>query len=426
MKTFLSILFVSVICFSCGSKKNIITEIDTTNISSNYKTQLTKTSTEKELEFWQQRTTANNYDAVSLTKYAQTLLQRFKLKANISDLLAADSIFKDLDKHFNYKESNYKLNLVNTSLLQHKFIEADSFLQQAKKIGIGAYEAAANTFDIQFELGNYLYAQSELKKIKNYSDYNFLFRNAKLHHYKNDIDSAIANMQAAAKIAGENRGLKTAALSNAADLLLHNGNALKAYETYTTCVNLNATDYHSILGLANIALLHDKNGSAAQILYALLEKNTKEPIIRYKQMQAYLLLGDKTLAKEKANEFLSIAGNRLYGNMYNKYLLDATTSTLQLPNKAIEIAESEVKARATAQTYAWQVWAYSNANKLEAANTVYTKYVSGKPLEATELFWMGKYMQGNNKTYNANQFFKSALENKYDLSVAALQELEEL
>jgi len=55
---------------------------------------------------------------------------------------------------------------------------------------------------------------------------------------------------------------------------------------------------------------------------------------------------------------------------------------------------------------------------------MYEKFVSGKPLEGLELYWMGKIMQGLNKGYNANEFFKAAEKNKYDLSPAKIKDLE--
>jgi hypothetical protein len=50
--------------------------------------------------------------------------------------------------------------------------------------------------------------------------------------------------------------------------------------------------------------------------------------------------------------------------------------------------------------------------------------VSGKPLEGLELYWMGKYMQAQDKDYNAKEFLKAAYKNRYDLSPGMVRELE--
>jgi hypothetical protein len=80
--------------------------------------------------------------------------------------------------------------------------------------------------------------------------------------------------------------------------------------------------------------------------------------------------------------------------------------------------------RATAQTYAWYAWSLFSNNKKKEAYEQFEKNVSGRPLEGLELYWMGKMMNGMNKEYNAQAFFKAAYINKYDLSPAILQDLE--
>jgi hypothetical protein len=424
MKNTIIALTLAFTAFACKQKENLISDKAVLKIEQQFLKANKENKIEAEIEFWQKRSMPGQYDAVALAKYAQNVLVRFKQHGNIYDLVLADSIYKTLDLHFNNKEVAHKLNLVNTSLLQHKFRAADSFLLQAKQFGIGAYETAATNFDIQFELGNYLYAQTELAKIKNNKDYNFLFRNAKVWHYKNNIDSAIANMLAAATIAGENKPLKLAALSNAADLYLHNGDIKKAYSNYKACLTLDAGHLHSIVGLGSISQLHDKNTITANKLFELVKKHSKEPLILYKQAQLHLQSGDTALAKQYALRFANEASKTNYGNMYNRYLIDIFTSLLSQPQMALTIANTEIKTRATPQTYAWLVWTLVKNDNLSEATKIYSSNISGKPLEAIELYWMGKYMQAANKSYNANQFFDLAKENKYDLPVSAISELE--
>jgi len=125
-----------------------------------------------------------------------------------------------------------------------------------------------------------------------------------------------------------------------------------------------------------------------------------------------------------ANDFASQATNALYGNMYNKYLIEIYTGILNDPAKAENIAAAELNNRSTPQTNAWYAWALFSNNKKEKAYQVYEQAVSGKPLEGLELYWMGKMMQGLGKGYNAQQFFKAAWKNRYDLSSAIVEDLE--
>ncbi|MBK7885555.1 MAG: hypothetical protein IPJ81_18475 [Chitinophagaceae bacterium] len=121
-----------------------------------------------------------------------------------------------------------------------------------------------------------------------------------------------------------------------------------------------------------------------------------------------------------------MASDTMYGNMYNKYLIQLYTGILHDDAKAEEVAKKELENRTTPQTYSWYVWSLFCNNKIDEAYTVYKKNVSGKPLEGLELYWMGKLMKGLNKGYNANEFFKEAVKNRCDLSPSVVKDLDDL
>jgi tetratricopeptide (TPR) repeat protein len=79
--------------------------------------------------------------------------------------------------------------------------------------------------------------------------------------------------------------------------------------------------------------------------------------------------------------------------MYNKYLIEMYTGILHNYNKALAIAERELENRFTPQTNAWYVWCLYLAGQKEKAENVYKKHVSNKPLEALDLYWIGKYIE---------------------------------
>ena len=381
----------------------------------NYSDTAIYNSAAAELLFWKARVVPANPGLVNELKYASCLVQRFYLTGDINDIITADSILYTSDKAFDHKESSPNLALVRNSILQHRFKTADSLLKQAKNTGIKKYESAAMSFDVAFELGNYLVAETELKQIAAPTDYGYNFRYAKLAHYKGELDTAITAMHRAMKSAGENIILKQAALSNEADLNLHNGKLQKAYDLYVESIRLNAVDLHSIMGLGWIALVHDKNDSLAERIFRFVRSKTKAPDAIYKLVQVADHRGDSIMQKKLADEFIAVVTTSEYGNMYNKYLLELYTAILQQPAKAETLARQELQNRATPQTYAWYVWALHNNSKAAEAEKTYQQHVVGKPLEGLELYWMGKYMQAQNKKYNATQYFKAAYKNRYDL-----------
>ena len=212
MKNFLFVIVVLFGLNACKNKTVIVSASQIDSLIKNYKPSSSLKENEDDLLFWKSRIDTKNIDAVNLPKYAAALSLRFKLQGDINDLLAADSIYQLLDIHFKGKEASYKIAQISTSLMQHKFVAADSFLQQAIKLGIGEYEKSALSFDVFFEKGNAEFALFELYKIKNYKDYNFMFRSSKIYHYNGKVDSAVANMQAAADIAIQaknSNGIKT-------------------------------------------------------------------------------------------------------------------------------------------------------------------------------------------------------------------------
>ncbi|MEO6252753.1 MAG: hypothetical protein ABIO79_05585, partial [Ferruginibacter sp.] len=244
--------------------------------------------------------------------------------------------------------------------------------------------------------------------------------------YKGEMDMAIAAMHRASIIAENNMVLKQAALSNEADLNLHSGNLQQANDLYMESIRLHGADLHSIMGLARIALVHDKNDSLAEKIFLFVRSKTKAPDVIFKLAQLADARGNSSMQKKYALEFESIVTQPAYGNMYNKYIIELYTGILQEPAKAEALAKRELLNRTTPQTYAWYVWALHCNKKTAEAEKVYQQHVSGKPLEGLELYWMGKYMQAQNKGYNAKEFFKAANKNRYDLGPSMVKDLESL
>lgn len=381
---------------------------------------------QQEIDFWKQRIQSNTPDLVNGSRYAGQLVSRFHLRGNINDVKQADSILTNLAAAFNGKEANPFMAMASNAILQHRFQKADSFLQVAKAIGVKPYEEAAASFDVNFELGRILLAGNDLKKLKIENDFGYQFRKSKYEHYKGEMDSSIAAMQAAVILAGNSEILKQSALSNLADLYIHAGDLPKAYHTYVDCVKANSSDLHSLMGIGWISLLYDKNDSLAERIFRLVATKTQSPDPLYKLIAVAEQRGDSALQKKYATDFEQKVSNISYGAMYNKYLLQLYTGILNNPAKAERIAFNELQNRNTPQTNAWYVYALLSNGKKDSAYQVYQKRVSGKPLEGLEMYWMGKLMLALDKGYNAQQFFKEADKNKYDLSPSINKDLDRL
>ena len=413
--------------FSCHqSPKKLISSVFIDSLVSNYAPSANTIAADSNLVFWQKRLYSDPENFVNGPEYAIALQSAFRLHGNIYDLLKADSLVRCSNEANQYKEPGLFRSLASLALLQHKFREADTLLQKAIAIDGKSYANTFLDFDIAFEDGQLVRAKELLNSLKNGNKYGYLFRRSKYEHYDGELDTAIACMLGAAKESAGNKYLEQSALSNAADLYIHKGDLATARSLYIQCIKNDASDLHSITGLGWIALVNDKNDSLATKVFQFVQAHTKAPDPLLKLEQAAEAGTDSSLIVRYAQSFVQAATNPVYGRMYNKYLIDIYTTVLHQPAKALALAEEELNNRPTPQVYAWLAWSLFCNNEKEKASNIFTEYVSGKPLEGPELYYMGKLMQGLNKGYNAEQFFKAAYKNRYDLSPAKAEELEKM
>ena len=378
---------------------------------------------EQEVTFWKNRVDTLHPGITNELRYASALATRFAATGDIRDIITADSILYRINERYNGKEASPFKMLAAHAITRHHFREADSLIAIARQIGLKKYDEATASFDVDFELGRHGHAGSILDNIKNENDYGYNFRQSKLAHYKGDIDSAINYMMKAVTLAQNNIVLKQTALSNVGDLYLHSGDFSNSYNAYKTSLRLNTSDNHSLLGIGWIVLVHDKNDSLAKAIFTSAQSRTKLPDPLYKLSQACQASADSIGEITYANEFAEQATDTLYGGMYNKYLIELYTGILHDAARAESLAKGELNNRSTPQTHAWYTWALYCNNKKDEAYKEYTAYVSGKPLEALELYYMGKMMKSLGKGYNAHEYFKAASQNKYDLSPRMIKDI---
>jgi hypothetical protein len=415
-----------VLLFGCGREKGpVVSSEFVDSLFSHYTEPAFARINDSSMQFWKNRVNPALPGLVSESKYASALAMRFHLYGDITDIRRADSVIRKVDRDYNHREAAADLTLVGYSILQHRFREADSCLQKAEETGLKKYDQLTASYDVDFELGRYNRAVMELKQLNAPADYGYYFRLSKMDHLNGLLDSSIDAMLRAASLEEGSPYLKQVALSNAADLYMHEGKMQEAAGLYIQCIRLNSADFHSITGLGWIALVHDKNDSLAGKIFRFVQARNQLPDALYKLTQLADQSGDSYSGRKYAKAFETRATGAVYGNMYNKYLIELYTGILNEPARAELISERELGNRATPQTYAWYVWSLFCNHKKEEAYKEYLQYVSGKPLEALELYWMGKLMKGLNKGYNAQAFFKAAHQNKYDLSPGILKDLEQ-
>lgn len=425
VKKLLFLIIASLIFFSCRQHGGPVVQgsfVD--SLITHYQPSSIVTSNEEELVFWKKRIDSHPHGFTNESKYAGTLARRFHFFGDIHDIVAADSIVNSINHELKGNDMGSNMALASYSITRHQFNQAHDYIQQLKKLGGQKYAVSLLSFDADFELGNYYSPAVVLKSIEHNQDYGYYFRLSKYQHFKGDLEDAIQSMQKAAELAESNKYLQLAAMSNMADLYVHAGDLPKAYELYSDCIRLNASGFHDLMGVGWIALVKDGNDSLAEKIFKFVLQQVKSPDPIFKLYQLAQYRGDSIAEKKYATVFAQQVNDTLYGGMYNKYLVELYTGVLHDPAKAVAVAKKELDNRATPQTFAWYAWSLFCNHQSEEAYSAYRRYVSGKPLEGLELYYMGKMMQGLNKGYNAQAFFKAANKNRYDISPAMMKDLE--
>lgn len=378
---------------------------------------------EAEILFWKNRIRPGVADYTNSMRYAGALVQHFRLTGNIDDVRRSDSVLLSLTKIFKETDAAPYLSLSHHAILQHEFAKADSLLNKALKIGLKKYDAAVARFDVNFELGNMDNAVLNLRQIQQSNDYGYQFRCSKLMHYQANADSSIQAMKAAFTLSANNARLRQAAISNLGDLYMHQGDIAAAMDSYWQSIATDKSDMHSYTGLAWIALMHDKNDSLAEKVLEFVANKTQSPEPLFKMIAVAQQRNNKKQELASATKFVNTVSDKRYGNMYNKYLIWVYTGSLHDPAKAISIAKSEIENRNTPQTQAWYAYVLFKNGRQQEAMKVFEKEVSGRPLEALELYWMGKLLEATGKKGTASQYFYEAAKNKYDLDPAIINDL---
>jgi tetratricopeptide (TPR) repeat protein len=414
------------ILFSCKQQPQqpIVEPAVIDSILLNYTLSPSLKANEGNLSFWKKRMDSLPDYFVNGPEYAAALISDFHVHGDLDNLFTADSLYQLINTANKGKEPAILRTMAGLAMLQHQFSKTDSILKKAIAIDGNSFPNTFLDFDVSFESGRYGEAKKLLAALQAGNEYGYLFRRAKFEHYHGSLDSAIACMERAADKAGNNIYLRQAALSNAADLYIHQGNLKRAYDLYRESLKEDPADLHSITGLGWIALQHDNNDSLAETIFTFVRGHTQSPDILLRLAQLEEARGNIDLQKEYATAFANKVSDLRFERMYSKYLVDLYTGTLHNPAKAVELSFHEINNRLTPQTSAWYAWSLFCNNEKEKAWQVYEGYVSGRPLEGLELYYMGKMMQGYGKHSLAKQFFKAAWKNRYDLSVARQKELE--
>ena len=150
-----------------------------------------------DMDFWMQRLKKNPEDAVAKISLAGLYSARFKIVGDINDIHTSDSLYLVANPLFKINSSSVYRSLATNCITQHKFLQAQLYLDTALSMGDDLYLTYLMRCDVAMELGDLYMAEQALKHIADKNNFDYLIREAKLLDHKGDLDGAVKKMEAA-------------------------------------------------------------------------------------------------------------------------------------------------------------------------------------------------------------------------------------
>lgn len=413
-----------VIAFSCNS--NTVTNSD------DYKAYLTTTMDKDKLmseaQFLTDKIEATPNQFTHLAKRASAYTKIFNTTGDISYLIKAEDDLIEVIDITGRKFPSYLKSLASNYISQHRFKEALVLLKEAEENGEKLNGTKKMLFDVHLELGNYLYAETYLKDIKNNSDFDYLIRLSKWKDHGGDLEGAIIEMEKATAIAESSNISETKqwAYTNLADFYGHAGRVEESYNLYLKALQLDPNDAYAKKGIAWIAYSYENNPKEALKILNHISSYYDAPDYYLLKAEIAEFLNDKDLKANSMKSYQTSVANAQYGDMYNKYNIMIFTEELLLPERAIEIAKIEVNNRPTPQSYDLLAWSYFKNGNVEKANSIIEKYVDGQTSEPEVLYHIAEIYKAVGKTGKIKALKDELIASIYELGPTMKQKINQL
>lgn len=299
----------------------------------------------------------NNTDLYN--RLGVALMQKGRESGNLSWYNQARASFQKA-VNLNPKNPVSLYNLAWAYTIHHHFSEAIRYARQAIAIDPNSYPAYGVLSDSYVELGDYekglTYAQKMLDLHPDLASYS---RGAHLRWLHGNVKGAAFLFQKAIEAGGPYPEHTAWARTQLADIYFKTGNVRAAEQIYQQVLKQLPDYRHALVGLARIRTVQKKLDDAIQ----MLEKATEgmPPIAYIVELgDLYALKGDKQKAEAMYAKVEPTVEEHL------KYEVEGNELVLALfhlehdrdLNKALRLAEAEIKEHKSILAYATLAWAY--------------------------------------------------------------------
>ena len=379
-----------------------------------------------EKEFWSKRLRPDSTGVGDLGPLANAYTLLFDTTGDIGYLISAEKILKKAVSVSATSKDAYTRSLAQNYISQHRFKEAKQILEISYK-GISNKRATQLLlFDVFLELGEYDKANKVLGKLENTNDYNYLIRLAKWNDYNGNLDAAIRNLEDAKKIADsrKSKALQIWANTNLADYYGHAGRIKESYDLYIESLKLQEDNAYAKKQIAWITYSYEKNlDEASRILDSVM---TNHIAPEYYLLKAELSEFNETpLDTEKyRKDFIASINNGQYGLMYSNQLIEFYAT--ENPEKALEIANAEIKNRETPEVYSLLAYAQLKAGNKSKALEIILNFVEGKTFEPKSLYFSALIYKENKRRDKVDEIKSELQDSFFELGPIYIKKIRDL
>ena len=426
-KKYIYYAIFSVLLASCTLKKPAkVTAINDYDIFLQVEENESLNFAKNEQEFWNAKyiNSPNQVSYLSKLSSAHTML--FENTGTIEDLKKSEQFLIEANKKMKYKKVGLLHALSKNYSTQHRFKEALELLKKAKAIGEKQRATEKMLFDVYLELGDTFNAEKYLNSIKDINDFDYLIRISKWLDHNGDLTSAIRFMEKATQKAAliNDKNLLLWSYSNLADFYGHSGNIEASYQHYLKALAINPNYTYALRGIAWIVFSHEKNSSEALRIIDVIaqKKNTPDLLLLKADIAAY----DNKTNIPYIDQYLELVANKNYGEMYNSYNASIYSEQYETIEKAIDIAQREIKNRATPQSYDLLAWAYHKKGESKKAFQIVKLHIEGKTFEPSIMYHVAEIYKANDLGKLAMNIKKELLESTFELGPVKSKKVDQL
>tara|TARA_A100000171_G_C2140207_1_gene154658 strand:+ start:4538 stop:5833 length:1296 start_codon:yes stop_codon:yes gene_type:complete len=380
-----------------------------------------------ERDFWSNKMSEDTTGVGSLSPLAGSYTTIFETTGDVQNLYNAEKLYKKGISNSAHNKDGFTRSLAHNYIAQHRFKEAKEILEESYN-GISNKRATEHMlFDVYMELGQYDDAYQMLERVKNNSDYNYLIRVAKWSDYKGDLDSAIRFLEKARDIADSRKSkpLRIWTYTNLGDFYGHAGRIQDAYTEYLKTLRLDPENAYAKKGIAWIVYSAEKNTEEATKILDSVMVHHKVPDYYLLKAEMAAYENNEAESEKFTNQFLNAVEQGAYGAMYNAYLIEIYADTH--PEKALQLAKTEVANRATPESYHLLALAQLKSSMKQEALQTIKDHVEGKTSEPMALYHSALVYKANEGYNEKLKMLKTELlEAEFEFGPVLFKKIQEL